>query len=61
MKRGSATIGGLARTPGFAGIAEDLQQRFILIFIIREHSVTVCDEQNVSFGWEPFEISQAFF
>ena len=60
MKRGASAVHRLSFAPGFSGVVEDFQQRFILFFIIREYRMGVRNEEDVAFGGKPLEISKTF-
>lgn len=61
MKWSPPTISRLAFAPCLTGVTEDLQQRFIFVFIVGKDRMGVCNEEDVPLGRKPFKIGETFF
>ncbi len=61
MEWGAPTVGRLSLAPGFAGVAEDFQQCFVVFFIVGKYRFGIDNDQDVPFGLKPFEIGQTLF
>ena len=50
----------LAFTPGFPGIAQNLQQRFVLVFISGQDGLRLGHEEDIAFGRQPLQVGETF-
>ena len=50
----------LPASPGFAGIAQDLEERLIIIFVVEQDAISFGKEQDITLRRQPLEISQTF-
>lgn len=50
----------LTRSPGFPGIAHDLEKCLVLVVIVMKNLLRLGEEQRIPLRGQPFQIGQAF-